>query len=240
MKAPPKILLIIPAYNEAGNIAQVLGNLQGSGIDGDILVINDGSGDDTSSVARSFGRVRVVDLPVNLGIGGAVQTGFIYAQRNGYDIAVQFDGDGQHLAEEVPALIAPLLAGQAEVVIGSRFLKRPYQYRTTFLRRLGMMMIQLLNKMLIRQRITDNTSGFRAFGRRAIEFLAHSYPDDFPEPEAVVVLGRNGFKMTEVPVKMEQRQEGTSSLSGIIGPYYMIKVLLALAMNAIRPKIRRQ
>lgn len=239
MKTPSKILLIIPAYNEAGNIGRVIEDLGSSGLEADLLVVNDASCDDTSAVARAHG-VRVIDLPVNLGIGGAVQTGFIYAQRNGYDIAVQFDGDGQHLAGEIPILIAPLLAGQAEVSIGSRFLSRPYQYRTTLFRRLGMRMIQLVNSLLIGQRITDNTSGFRAYNRRALEFLAGGYPDDFPEPEAVVLLGRNGFIMTELPVKMEQRQEGTSSLSGLIGPYYMIKVLLTLAMNAVRPKIRRE
>ncbi|HAD81547.1 MAG: glycosyl transferase family 2 [Candidatus Edwardsbacteria bacterium RIFOXYD12_FULL_50_11] len=233
------ILTIIPAFNEAGNIARVLEDLGSSGLEADILVVNDASSDETSAVARAH-NVRVIDLPVNLGIGGAVQTGFIYAQRNGYHIAVQFDGDGQHLAGEIPALIAPLLAGRAEVVIGSRFLTRPYQYKTAFFRRLGMRMIQFVNSLLIGQRITDNTSGFRAYNRRALKFLAQTYPDDFPEPEAVVLLGRNGFVMTEVPVKMEQRKEGASSLSGIIGPYYMIKVLLTLAMNAIRPKIRRE
>lgn len=232
-------MLIIPAFNEAGNIGRVIEDLRSAGPDMDVLIVNDASGDDTSAIARSH-NVRVIDLPVNLGIGGAVQTGFIYAQRNGYDFAVQFDGDGQHLAGEIPALIAPVLSGLADVSIGSRFLIRPHQYQPTFFRRLGMRLIQLVNSLLIGQRITDNTSGFRAYSRRTVKFLAENYPDDFPEPEAVVLLGRNGFKLTEVPARMEQRKEGTSSLSGLIGPYYMIKVLLTLAMNAIRPKTRRE
>lgn len=239
MKRNSNLLVIIPAFNEADNIGQVLDDLRTLGLEADLLVINDGSSDGTSSAVREFPGVKLIELPVNLGIGGAVQTGFLYALEKDYEIALQFDGDGQHLAGEIPGLIAPLLAGQADVAIGSRFLTRPYQYQTTFFRRLGMRMIQLVNSLLIGQRITDNTSGFRAYNRRALEFLAWGYPDDFPEPEAVVILGRNGFKITEVPVQMEQRREGTSSLSGLIGPYYMIKVLLTLAMSAIRPKVRR-
>lgn len=233
------LLIIIPAFNEAGNIGRVLQGMGSSGLVADILVVNDGSLDDTSAIARSFKGVRVIDLPVNLGIGGAVQTGFLFAQRAGYDFAVQFDGDGQHLAGEIPVLMAPILDGRADVVIGSRFLTRPYSYRASFFRRLGMKLIQLVNTMLIGRRITDNTSGFRAYNRLAIDLLAEYYPDDYPEPETVVLLGRNGFQIEEVPVKMEQRKEGTSSVAGIIGPYYMLKVMLTLMMNLIRPKIRR-
>jgi glycosyltransferase involved in cell wall biosynthesis len=237
--ANPKILIIIPAYNEAGSIGPVLRDLGASGPEAEVLVINDGSSDGTSSAVRGFPWVKLIELPVNLGIGGAVQTGFLYALNDGHDIALQFDGDGQHLASEIPKLIAPLLSGEADVSIGSRFLAGPHRYRTTFFRRLGMKLIQYLNTCLIGQRITDNTSGFRAYNRKAIEFLAGNYPDDYPEPEAVVLLGRNGFKLTEVPVAMQPRKYGVSSLAGIIGPYYMMKVLLTLVINAIRPKIRR-
>lgn len=234
-----RTLIIIPAYNEAANIGKVIKDIQESGAGFDVLVVNDSSRDNTSNVVRSFKEINIIDLPVNLGIGGAVQTGFMYALENDYDIALQFDGDGQHLASEIQKLITPLLSGEADVSIGSRFLVKPYQYRTAFFRRLGMKMIQYLNTCLIGQRITDNTSGFRAYNQRAIEFLANNYPDDYPEPEAVVLLGRNGFKLTEVPVYMQSRKQGISSLAGIVGPYYMVKVLLTLVINAFRPKIRR-
>lgn len=229
-----EVLVIVPAYNEEQNIVRVIEDLAGSQIDADILVINDGSGDATSQTAKSTGQALVINLPKNLGIGGAVQTGFKYAARNGYAKAVQFDGDGQHLAAEIPKLLDALQGQSAGMVIGSRFMEGPAGYRSTFSRRIGIHLFRVVNSLLIGQRVTDNTSGFRAYDRQAIEFLARHYPVDYPEPEAVILLGRNGFRITEIFTMMRERQGGDSSIAGITGVYYMIKVLLAILMTALR------
>jgi len=230
-----EILVIVPAYNEEQNIAKVIDELTSVDIPLDIVVINDGSTDETSQISRSGNQVQVIDLQHNLGIGGAVQTGFKYAAQYGYDIAVQFDGDGQHLADEIPKLLDALKYSEnANMVIGSRFLELQQGYRSTFIRRLGIRLFQTVNSLLIGQRVTDNTSGFRAYDRKAIKFLARYYPDDYPEPEAVILLGRNGFQITEIFTLMRCRQGGSSSIGGIRGAYYMIKVLLAILMTALR------
>lgn len=228
------LLVIVPAYNEAKVISRVIEDLRSVDIPLDILVVNDGSADATSAQARATGKAQVVDLPKNLGIGGAVQTGFKYAARNGYRIAIQFDGDGQHLAAEVPKLLARLGQGDVNMVIGSRFLEKHAGYRSTFVRRLGIRVFEALNSLLIGQRITDNTSGFRAYDQSAIHILARHYPVDYPEPEAVILLGRNGFRIAEVFTQMRERQEGGSSIAGLKGGYYMIKVILAVMMTALR------
>lgn len=232
-----EILVIVPAYNEEQSVGKVLEELAGVELPLDILVINDGSSDGTSRVARDSGLVGVIDLPNNLGIGGAVQTGFKYAARNGYAVAVQFDADGQHLAGEIPGLVAALRDREAGMVIGSRFLEESAGYRSTFIRRIGIRLFQLVNSLLTGQRITDNTSGFRAYDRQAIEFLARHYPVDYPEPEAVILLGRNGFRITEIFVRMRERQGGDSSIRGVAGVYYMAKVLLAILMTAFRKPV---
>lgn len=231
---PAEILVIVPAYNEERNIAGVLQDLAGIPVALDILVVNDGSADHTSRVAHATGRARVVDLAKNLGIGGAVQTGFKFAARNGYRVAIQFDGDGQHVATEIPRLLDALAGQSVGMVIGSRFLEGPAEYRSTFLRRIGIRLFQTVNSLLIGQRVTDNTSGFRAYNRPAIEFLARCYPVDYPEPEAVIMLGRNGFRIAEVFTRMRKRQTGGSSIDGVMGGYYMVKVLLAILMTALR------
>jgi hypothetical protein len=231
------VLVIVPAYNEAASIGRVIADLQEQQLPCDILVVNDGSTDATSQVARNAGRVQVIDLPKNLGIGGAVQTGFKYAARQNYQTAVQFDSDGQHLAGEVPKLLARLAAGGVDMVIGSRFLDGERGYRSTALRRLGILVFTGVNSLLIGQLVTDNTSGFRAYNRRAIEFLARHYPVDYPEPEAVILLGRNGFAITEVQTRMVGRQGGRSSIAGLRGGYYMVKVLLAIIMTALRKPV---
>ena len=230
------LLVIVPAYNEAKAITRVIENLRGIDLKMDILVVNDGSSDSTSAKARATGQALVVDLPKNLGIGGAVQTGFKYAARNGYQKAIQFDGDGQHMAEEIRKLLSRLEKDNVNMVIGSRFLEKHAGYRSTFVRRLGIRLFEGLNSMVIRQRITDNTSGFRAYDRRAIEFLALHYTVDYPEPETVILLGRNHFKISEVSTKMRERLEGKSSFAGS-GDYYMIKVLLAVLMTSLRKPI---
>lgn len=228
------ILVIVPAFNEEKNIAGVVGDLCSIPVELDILVVNDGSADQTSKIAEATGQVRVVDLAKNLGIGGAVQSGFKFAARHGYQIAIQFDGDGQHVAAEIPRLLDALNDQSANMVIGSRFLAGPAEDRSTFMRRIGIRLFQTVNSLLIGQRVTDNTSGFRAYDRQAIEFLARCYPVDYPEPEAVILLGRNGFRITEVFTRMRKRQTGGSSITGIMGGYYMIKVLLAILMTALR------
>ncbi|MBM3266550.1 MAG: glycosyltransferase family 2 protein [Candidatus Sericytochromatia bacterium] len=234
--AAARILAIIPAYNEEATIAGTLAQLRVSLPDLDLLVINDGSRDGTSAAARAEGVAGVVDLPANLGIGGAVQTGFKYASRQGYDVAVQVDADGQHLGGEIAKLLGPVLAGEADVAIGSRFLA-PGGYRSTALRRVGIGIFRLVNSLVVGQRITDNTSGFRAYNRRALAFLAEHYPTDFPEPEAVVLLDRNNFRLVEVPVAMRGRQGGSSSIGVMRAAYYMVKVLLAVVVNAFRAPV---
>ena len=231
------VLVIVPAFNEEKNIVRVIEDLHKLALKQDVLVVNDGSIDMTGPIAKTTRKVLVVDLPKNLGIGGAVQTGFKFAARNGYQTAIQFDADGQHLAAEIPKLLALLEQDGGSMVIGSRFLVKHAGFRSTFVRRLGIRLFEGLNSILIRQRITDNTSGFRAYDRQAIEFLAVHYPVDYPEPEAVILLGRNHFKISEVSTEMQERLEGGSSITGVRGVYYMIKVILAVLMTFLRKPV---
>ena len=221
----PRIAAIIPAYNEAGNISRVIAEIREHRPDIKVVVINDASTDDTETVARKC-KETVLALPYNLGIGGAVQTGLRYAFENGYDITVQVDGDGQHVPSEIDKLIGPIIAGEADVVIGSRFLGAG-RFRSSFGRKLGIRIISFINSILVGSKITENTSGFRAYGRKATAFLSRHYPQDYPEPVAVVELFRNNFRVTEVPTKMRERERGTSSIGIINSIYYMIKVVLA-------------
>ena len=232
-----KRLVIVPAFNEEKNIGQVVDDILGAGLGLDVVVIDDGSQDRSGEVARAHGA-RVIKLPFNLGIGGAVQTGLKFALRYGYEVAIQIDGDGQHVPAEIPHLLAPIQRREADVVIGSRYLGA-HHYRTPLLRRAGMIIFSAVNSLLIGQRITDNTSGFRAFNRRAIEFLCHHYPSDYPEPEAVVILGRNGFRLQESAVQMRQRLAGESSINSLRSVYYMVKVLLAILVDVFKtyPKV---
>ncbi len=234
-----RVLVIIPAFNEAANIVQVITSLHAEFPIADLLVVNDGSTDQTGWQAEKTGLARVIDLPCNLGIGGAVQTGFIFAVRHGYDAVLQFDGDGQHLATESPSLLEPICRDEADVVIGSRFVSSNRGYQSSPLRRVGIGMFSLLNSLLVKQKITDNTSGFRAYNRQAFTFLAESYPTDYPEPEAVLMLGKNGFRLLEVESRMRERQGGRSSIRGFTSVYYMLKVLLGILMGALRPRIKR-
>ena len=215
MAKQTKILAIVPSYNEEKSIAHVIGAIKDNDPSIDILVVNDGSIDNTGAVAKSTGKAFILNLSCNLGIGGAVQAGFKYASRNGYDVAFQFDGDGQHLTSEIKTLLDPILKNDADVTIGSRFRGKTGGFQSTLLRRGGIKIFELLNSLLINQKITDNTSGFRAYRRKAIHFLADQYPSDYPEPEAVLLLGRNGFRLKEVAVRMQERKEGKSSITGI-------------------------
>ncbi len=229
-----RVLIVVPAFNEADVISVVIKDLKKENLLWDIAVINDCSNDDTSVLARSTGEAAVIDLPCNLGIGGAVQTGFIYAERNNYDIVIKFDGDGQHRAEEIKDILSPLESGEADMVIGSRFCAKDAGFKSTFLRRTGIRIFRIVNSLLIGQKVTDNTSGFRAYSRDVVKVLAKNYPTDFPEPEEVILLGCRNFAIKEVFVKMRERQGGTSSISGFKSTYYMIKVLLAVIMCAVR------
>lgn len=233
-----KILIIIPAFNEEANINQVVQSLFEDDFNYSVVVINDDSKDNTQKEAEKTGLASVINLPVNLGIGGGVQTGFKYAVYHDFDIAIQFDGDGQHLASELYKLIEPLERAECDVCIGSRFVQKTNGFQSTFLRRLGIKVFEILNSILIGQKITDNTSGFRAYNKSAIHFLANNYPSDYPEPEAVVLLGKNDFKIKEVSVEMKEREGGVSSISGLKSAYYMIKVILAVIMSASRKKVR--
>jgi len=233
---PVKIIAIVPAYNEENNIALVIADLRKYQPDIKIVILNDASTDQTEKVARASG-VTVLNLAVNLGIGGAVQTGFIYARDEKYDIAFQFDGDGQHLASEIDKLLEPLIRKETDVVIGSRFLEKG-GFRSSLVRQAGIRLISLVNKLLTGRKIMDSTSGFRAFNQKAIAFLAENYSQDYPEPEAVVRLFRNGFKILEVPVQMRARLSGRSSIRPIHSFYYIIKVLLSNMIGESRHRRR--
>lgn len=233
-----KIVVIIPAYNEERNIGGVLREVRAAQPSAHVVVVNDGSTDDTKGVAEREGAT-VLELPINLGIGGAVQTGFLYADSQNYDIAIQIDGDGQHVPSYIGDLIEPIGQGKADVVIGSRFLDRG-GFKSTFFRRVGIYAFSLLNSILIGQKITDNTSGFRAYNRRAIRFLSTNYPYDYPEPEAVILLGRNNFKIAEVPVRMREREHGRSSITRFRTVYYMVKVVLASCIDVFRKPVQKR
>lgn len=236
----PKIIIIIPAFNEKDNIKNVILSLKETHPEFDCVVINDASLDTTQKEAESTKKAFVVQLPVNLGIGGAVQTGFKFALENNYDYAIQFDGDGQHLATEIPKILSPVMSGECDSCIGSRFLDNNEEgFKSSASRRFGIGYFKYLNKLLINQAISDSTSGFRAYNKKTIAFLARHYPTDYPEPETIVLLGKNNFLIKEVSVLMQERQGGQSSISGFKPVYYMLKVSLAMLMASIRKKIDR-
>ncbi|MDF2960493.1 MAG: glycosyl transferase family 2 [Paenibacillus sp.] len=230
-----KALIVVPAYNEQNNIMKVIWDIRESIPYFDILVINDCSLDGTSANARKAEGVKVVDLPYNLGIGGAVQTGFKYAFSNGYQYMVQIDGDGQHPPKEVDKLLNTMLQSGSDMVIGSRFLDIK-SFRTTWTRRLGIKVFYLLFRMLINTRITDSTSGFRLYNRKSIELLSRHYPDDYPEPDAIILLKKHGLTISEVGVEMKEREHGESSITPIKSPYYMAKVILSIFFSYTRTR----
>lgn len=226
-----KILVIIPAFNEERSIFKVIsGILKYPGVD--VVVVNDGSKDKTSAVTRRAGA-GVIELPFNLGIGGAVQTGYIYAFKNGYDIAVQCDADGQHDPDYLMRIISPVIRGEADMVVGSRYVQAS-GYKTPLARKMGMLVFAAVVSLITGQSLHDTTSGFRAVNKKVIKFFANNYPTDYPEVEALVLLKRNGFTIKEVPVKMAYREHGESSITPLKSVYYMIKVLLAIFMNVLR------
>ena len=233
-----KILLIIPAYNEAQNIERVIGNIVENYPQYDYVIVNDGSTDETYEICKHRGY-NVLNLPVNLGIGGAVQAGYLYAKRNHYDIAVQIDGDGQHDVAYVKNVIEPIMQGQADVVVGSRFVRKE-GFQTSSSRRMGISILSILIKVLTGKRIHDVTSGFRAVNQRFIDIYSEDYPRDYPEPEALVIAMVYGGTVREVPVMMKERQGGTSSINLRRSIYYMIKVSIAIFIRRLSYGVRRE
>jgi glycosyltransferase involved in cell wall biosynthesis len=227
-----RTLLIIPAFNEAACIGGVIGAVR-QHFSGDIAVIDDGSEDDTRQVAHDAGAV-VLRHACNLGIGAAVQTGFLYALREGYDLVVRQDGDGQHDPAQIPRLLEVLERDEADIVVGSRFLARE-GYQSTLVRRIGIFILGIVST-LVGTRITDPTSGYWAVNRRALTVLARSQPDDYPETEALVLASRAGCRVREQPVIMYARIAGRSSISAIYSGFYMLKVVLALLIGRLRPR----
>lgn len=229
----PKTLVIIPALNEEKSIGKVLGQIREHAPWADVAVINDGSTDHTGEIARSCGAV-VLSMPYNVGIGAAVQAGFQYAALHGYAVAVQNDGDGQHSPAEIPELVMALHSSGADVVIGSRYIE-DRGYITPKMRRIGIVILSAIISRIVRWHATDPTSGFRASNRRTIEVCAQDYPHDYPEPEAVVLLHRRGLTVREIPVTMNPRDGGQSSITPFKSGIYMLKVILAILIGLLRP-----
>jgi glycosyltransferase involved in cell wall biosynthesis len=223
---------VVPAYNEEASIGRVIDEIRGFDPDFEIVVVDDGSVDGTARVAEGRGA-RVLRLPFNLGIGGAVQTGFRYAYEHDFQLAVRVDGDGQHDASELSALLGPVLAGEADIAVGSRFSSAD-GYRSSRSRRLGIRILASVVSALVRQRVTDPTSGFQALNRHAIDLFAADYPHDYPEVEATVLVARHRLRRCEVPAAMRERSSGRSSIGAVHAAYYMAKVLLALFVGLFR------
>lgn len=237
MESSPKISIIIPAYNEALNIGKVIDETKANISEADIIVVNDASEDSTSLVAKTKG-VDVISHVCNLGIGGAVQTGFKYACEREYDIAVQVDADGQHNPQDISKLVEPIVNGEADVVIGSRYIKKS-GFQTSLARRLGMFFFGVLTSIIVKKRITDTTSGFRAANREAMEFLAKEYPIDFPDAETIIILHYAGFRVKEIPIKIRERFSGKSSTNLLKSFYYPFKVMISIIAVLLMKKPRR-
>jgi glycosyltransferase involved in cell wall biosynthesis len=223
---------IVPAYNEERNIVRVLAELRALDPGLEVVVVSDGSTDRTADVAEEAGA-HVVRLPFNLGIGGAVQTGFRFAWEQGYELAVRLDGDGQHDASQLAAVVAPVVAGEADICVGSRFLGYG-AYRSTAARRVGIRILAWVVSRIARQRVTDTTSGFQALNRRGIALYAADLPRDYPEVEGLVMAFRHRLRVTEVAVTMREREHGRSSIGALASIYYMVKVLLAVFVDLFR------
>ena len=238
-----KIILIIPAYNEEENILDVCKKIEKYNENAerklDYIVINDASTDSTLKILQE-NNINHINLVQNLGIGGAVQTGYKYAYQNGYDIAIQFDGDGQHDINYVEKICEPLINKEADMCIGTRYLdKSESEFQSTFMRRLGKNIISFFIKVFSKKRITDPTSGFRAVNKDIIEIFSKNYPTEYPEPESTMELLIKKFKVVEVPVSMNERQGGKSSINIWKSVDYMLKVSLALIIDSINFKSKK-
>jgi glycosyltransferase involved in cell wall biosynthesis len=230
--ATVKRIAIVPAFNEERNVGRVLDELRAIDPGLDVVVVSDGSTDRTAEVASARGAY-VIRLPFNLGIGGAVQTGFRYAWEEGYELAVRLDGDGQHDPGELRALVAPVVAGEADLAVGSRFVAGG-GYRSSAARRVGIRILARVVSLIARQRLTDTTSGFQACNRRAISLYAADLPHDYPEVEGMVMAIKHRIRLVEVPVTMREREHGHSSIGTLASIYYMVKILLALFVDLFR------
>jgi glycosyltransferase involved in cell wall biosynthesis len=230
--ATVKRIAIVPAFNEERNVGRVLDELRAIDPGLDVVVVSDGSTDRTAEVASTRGAY-VIRLPFNLGIGGAVQTGFRYAWEEGYELAVRLDGDGQHDPGELGVLVAPVVAGEADLAVGSRFVEGG-GYRSSAARRIGIRILARVVSLIARQRLTDTTSGFQACNRRAIALYAADLPHDYPEVEGMVMAIKHRIRLVEVPVTMREREHGHSSIGTLASIYYMIKILLALFVDLFR------
>ena len=226
-----KNIIIIPAYNESGNIENTIKDIKQNAKGFDYIIVNDCSTDNTLEICRE-NHFNYLNLPINLGIGGAVQAGYRYAYYHGYDTAVQFDGDGQHDASYLSALFEVLEKDEADMAIGSRFIENE-GFQSSAMRRMGIKFFTRLIKILTGKRITDPTSGMRMVNRKLIKEFTFSYPKDYPEPESVVTVMCRGYRAKEVPVKMRSRSEGESSISMRKSVYYMIKVSMAIIIARI-------
>lgn len=229
----PKILIIIPAFNEGETIKSLLNELKIKYPNPSCLIINDASTDNTEKVVKSSG-LPIITLPYNLGIGGAVQTGYQIALSENYDAAVQLDGDGQHDPASLNAVLKPILSGELDLCIGSRFLNPLNSFKSTFLRRVGIKFFSFLLSSLAKNPVSDPTSGYRAVSKLLIAKFADYYPTDFPEPEAIQIAKRYNARIGEVPVKMKKRAGGISSIRAWKSFYYMIKVTIAIFIDTLK------
>jgi glycosyltransferase involved in cell wall biosynthesis len=238
MNTDEKILIIIPAYNEEETVGQVIAKTQQSLPGADILVVNDGSSDSTSAISKQQGA-KVLDFPYNLGIGAAMQAGYKFAYQMGYDIAVQCDADGQHRPAQIKKLIDTLLNDKVDIVLGSRYLETR-RFRSSASRRLGMLIFSKVLSFIIGQKLTDTTSGFRAVNKDVIKILSVFYPSDYPEPEVLVLLHKEGFKIKEISINMNSRKIGNSSITPSKSIYYMVKVMLAIFIDLCKKPIYKK
>jgi glycosyltransferase involved in cell wall biosynthesis len=225
-------IAIVPAYNEQGAIGAVIEEIRAFDPTFAVVVVDDGSYDATAAVARRH-QARVIRLPYNLGIGGAVQTGFRYAHEHGYDLAARIDGDGQHDPAELGPLLDTVATGRADICVGSRFAGSD-GYRSSRSRRMGIRILARAVSFLTRQRVTDTTSGFQVLNRKTLALFAADYPHDYPEVEAAVMLHKHRLRLAEVPVSMRERSAGESSITTLRSIYYMIKVMLAIFVGSLR------
>ena len=232
-----QLAVLIPAYNEALSLGSLIREIRAVLPTQPVIIVNDGSLDRTADVARAHGAI-VLDLPCNLGIGGAVQTGFRYAFENGYKYVVRLDGDGQHPPEGISTLVDKLVAEKVDMVLGSRFLD-VRSYRSTFVRFLGIRGLAVMLSLICRKKVTDPTSGFFVLNRRLLYYFSHHYPTDYPEPEALALLRRQGYDFCEAGVVFRARTAGQSSINSWSTIYYGIKVGLALLVDRVRPVDRR-
>jgi len=227
-----KVMVLIPAFNEEHTISSVISEIRKHIPEALVCVVNDGSTDRTREVLDGIAGIRALHLPYNMGIGGAVWTGFHFFLNSGCDALVRLDGDGQHPPAQAGLLLEALAGGETDLVIGSRFLKKE-GFQSSLTRRGGIKLLDVLTKLILRQKITDNTSGFRAYSRRAVAHLAEDYPFDYPEPIEVYLLARAGMGIREVPTRMVSRREGVSSIGLFRSYYYLVKVLLTIFVNFI-------